>query len=199
MKIEDTVHDSPNDTIRALVRALDLHEPGEGGHSERVSVYATATGHRLGMSFDELVNLRRAAALHDIGKISVNQATLRKLGDLDESELEELRSHALMAMKIVESFEWLRPALPMIRHHHEWWDGTGYPDGLVGEAIPLGARIIGACEAFDVLVSGSPWRRHVTEEEAVAELVRCSGTQFDPRVVESLREVQPLIQPVGAS
>ena len=198
MRLETRVQDSSNDTIRALVQALDLHEPGEGGHSERVSVYATATGHELGMHFDELVDLRRAAALHDIGKISVNQTTLRKLGDLDESELEELRSHALMAMKIVESFEWLRPAVPMIRHHHEWWDGTGYPDGLAGDDIPLGARIIGACEAFDVLVSGSPWRRHVSEAEALAELERCSGTQFDAKVVSALRGVQPLIQPVGA-
>ena len=198
MSLETRLQDSSNDTIRALVQALDLHEPGEGGHSERVSVYATATGHELGMHFDELVDLRRAAALHDIGKISVNQTTLRKLGDLDESELEELRSHALMAMRIVESFEWLRPAVPMIRHHHEWWDGTGYPEGLAGEDIPLGARIIGACEAFDVLVTGSPWRRHVTDAEALSELERCCGSQFDVRVVSALREVQPLIQPVGA-
>jgi len=193
------MYDSFNDTVRALVQALDLHEPGEGGHSERVSVYATAVGHELGMTFDALLDLRRAAALHDIGKISVSQATLRKLGELDEAELEELRSHAFMALKIVESFEWLRPTVPMIRHHHERWDGSGYPDGLVGEEIPLGARIIGAAEAFDVLVTGSPWRRPVGEDEALEELRRCAGAQFDPQVVAALSQVQPLIQPVGRS
>ncbi|MBS1714741.1 MAG: HD domain-containing protein [Armatimonadetes bacterium] len=193
------LYDSFNDTVRALVQALDLHEPGEGGHSERVSVYATAMGQELGMTFDDLLDLRRAAALHDIGKISVSQATLRKLGDLEEGELEELRSHALMALKIVGSFEWLRPTVPMIQHHHERWDGSGYPDGLAGEDIPLGARIIGVAEAFDVLVTGSPWRRHVTDPEALEELQRCSGAQFDPQVVDALVKVQPLIQPVGRS
>jgi len=195
--MENETLDSSNDTIRALVEALDLHEPGEGGHSERVSVYATATGHKLGMSYNDLVDLRRAAALHDIGKISVNQSTLRKIGELTEGELEELRSHALMALRIVQSFAWLRPVVPMIQHHHERWDGSGYPDGLLGDSIPLGARIIGVCEAFDVLVSGSPWRRAVSDDEALAELQRCSGTQFDPVVVEALSAVQPLIQPVG--
>ncbi|MBS1721846.1 MAG: HD domain-containing protein [Armatimonadetes bacterium] len=197
MTSEPVLQDSFNDTIRALVQALDLHEPGEAGHSERVSVYATATGHELGMSYDDLIDLRRAAALHDIGKISVNPTTLRKLGDLSEEELEELRSHALMAMRIVESFEWLRPTVPMIRHHHERWDGEGYPDGLAGDQIPLGARIIGACEAFDVLLTGSPWRHAVDDDEALAELRRCAGAQFDPDVVAAFAKVQPLIQPVG--
>lgn len=188
--------DGHNDTIRALVRALDLHEPGEAGHAERVSVYATATGQELGLDFDDLLDLRRASALHDIGKMSVNPNTLRKLGTLTEEELEELRSHALMAMRLIESFEWLRPTVPMIRHHHERWDGTGYPDGLAGEAIPLGARIIGVCEAYDVLLCGSPWRKAVSEELAMAELRACAGTQFDPKVVEALSRVAGLIQPV---
>lgn len=196
--IADNLNMEPfNDTVRALVQALDLHEPGEGGHAERVAVYATSTGHELGMTFNELVDLRRAAALHDIGKISVNQTTLRKIGELGDDELEELRSHALMAMRIVESFEWLRPAVPMIRHHHERWDGTGYPDGLSGEDIPLGARVIGVAEAFDVLVSGSPWRRSVSPSEALDELRRVAGQQFDPKVVKAFAKVQPLIQPVG--
>lgn len=185
-----------NDAIRALVETLDTHDPGEGGHSERVAVYATSVGHRLDMTFRELLDLRRAAALHDVGKISVNQTTLRKLGELDEEEIEEIRAHALYAMAIVESYEWLKPTLPMIRHHHERWDGTGYPEGLAGEDIPLGARIIGVCEAFDVLLTGSPWRRPVSDDDALAELQRCSGTQFDSEVVVALREVHPLIQPV---
>lgn len=193
----DFTQEDRNDTVRALVKALDLHEPGEGGHSERVAVYSTSIGHTLGLKYEDLLDLRRAAALHDVGKLSVNQNTLRKLGELDDAELEELRSHALMALEIVESFEWLRRTVPMIRHHHERWDGTGYPDGLAGEQIPLGARIIGASEAFDVLMSGCPWRRPLSVEGAIAEMQRCSGSQFDPQVVDALLQVQPLIQPVG--
>ena len=193
--IDAVSYEHENDAIRTLVQELELHDPGERGHSERVAVYSTAVGDRLGMPFEELLSLRRAAALHDVGKISVNPVTLRKIGELDESEIQELRSHALLAMDYVGSFEWLRPAIPMIRHHHEWWDGTGYPDGLAGDAIPLGARIISACEAFDVLVSGSPWRKALADSDAVAELRRCSGTQFDPAVVAAFEEIQPLIQP----
>lgn len=195
--IEELANQEHNDAVRALVQALDLHDPGEGGHAVRVSVYATAVGQRMGMKFADLLDLRHAAALHDIGKISVTQATLRKLGDLSEQELEELRSHALMALQIVGSFAWLRDSVPMIQHHHEQWDGSGYPEGLAAEAIPLGARIIGVCEAFDVLLTGSPWRSAVSAEVAFAELDRCSGTQFDQAVVEALKAVQPLIQPVG--
>lgn len=185
-----------NDTIRSLIQDLDVHEPGEAGHSERVSVYAAAVGHHIGLPFEVLVHLRRAAALHDIGKISVDQSVLSKMGKLEDSDIQELRAHSILAMEFVESFDWLAPTMPMIKHHHERWDGRGYPDGLVGDLTPIGARIIGACEAFDVLVSGSPWSKAVTENEALAELRNCAGSQFDPSVVEALTIVQPLIQPV---
>lgn len=195
--IEELADQEHNDAVRALVQTLDDHDPGEGGHALRVSVYATAVGQRMGMKFDDLIDLRHAAALHDIGKISVTQCTLRKLGELDEQELEELRSHALMALQIVGSYAWLKPSVPMIQHHHERWDGFGYPSGLAGEEIPLGARVIGVCEAFDVLLTGSPWKAAVTVDEAFTELDRCSGTQFDKSVVEALKAVQLVIQPVG--
>ncbi len=197
MNLDQILQESYNDTIRALINALDMHEPGEGGHGERVSVYATATGEKLGMKFDDLLTLRYAAALHDVGKISISPGLLRKLGELSEEEMDELRLHALMAMKVVESFEWLKPTIPMIRHHHERWDGGGYPDGLLGDAIPLGARIIAVAEAFDSLNMSQPWRRGLSEQDAMSELRRCAGTQFDPAVVEAFAEVQPLIQPIA--
>lgn len=187
---------SENSVIRELIDELDVHEPGEAGHSDRVSVYAAAVGHELGLEFEDLLHLRRAAALHDIGKISVDQNLLSKLGRLTDEEIAELREHATLAMEILGSHDWLRPCVPMIRHHHEHLDGSGYPDGLHGEDIPLGARIISVCEAFDVLVHGCPWKEAVTEEFALNELRRCSGTQFDPGVVQALKSVRLLIQPV---
>lgn len=185
-----------NDTIRELLGRLDAHNPGEAAHAHRVAVYAVASGETLGMSDEELVHLRWAATLHDVGKVSVDAALVRKLGTLDDEELEALRKHAGLGAEVLESSTWLAPALPMIHHHHEWWNGEGYPDGLRGEAIPLGARLIGLAEAYDVLVSDVPWRDRLTEEDAVEEIQACAGSQFDPAAVEAFLAVRPLIQPV---
>ncbi len=189
--------ESRNDTVRSLVRALESHGPGEGAHADRVAVYAAATGHELGLELDDLVELRWAAALHDVGKISVDPDLLKKFGRLTESELAQLRSHAELAMRVIEEFDWLKPAVPMVRHHHERFDGTGYPDGLAGDSIPLGARIIAVAETFDVLTQHTPWREPMGCAEAIEEIDRCSGDQFDPAVVEAFKKVQPLIQPIG--
>lgn len=186
-----------NDTVRSLVRALERHGPGEGAHADRVAVYATATGHALGLGLDDLIELRWAAALHDVGKISVDPALLKKLGKLSESELAQLRSHAELAMRVIEEFDWLKPVVPMVRHHHERFDGTGYPDGLAGDAIPLGARIIAVAETFDVLTQYTPWRDPLSCADARDEVERCADEQFDPTVVEAFLKVQPLIQPIG--
>ena len=186
-----------NDTVRSLVRALEKHGPGEGGHADRVAVYATSTGHELGMGAEELVELRWAAELHDVGKISVDPALLRKLGTLTDAEMAQLHSHAVLAMRVIEEFEWLRPVVPLVRHHHERYDGTGYPDGLIGDDIPLGARVIAVAETFDVMTNATPWREPMECAGAVEELRRCSGAQFDPDVVEAFCAVQPLIQPIG--
>lgn len=179
-----------------LIDELDMHQPGERGHSERVAVYATAIGEALGLRGEELRTLRYAAELHDVGKIAVDAGTLSKLGKLSDGELEELRSHAAAALQFVGSVEWLEDAVPIIRHHHERWDGGGYPDGLQGEAVPLGARIIAVAEVFDTLVTGAPWRSALDEEAALDEVERCEGTYFDPLVTAAFFEVQPLIQPV---
>lgn len=186
-----------NDTVRSLVRALERHGPGEGAHADRVAVYATATGHELGLGLDDLIELRWAAALHDVGKISVDPELLKKLGKLTESELSQLRSHAELAMRVIEEFDWLKPVVPMVRHHHERFDGTGYPDGLAGDAIPLGARIIAVAETFDVLTQHTPWRDPLSCADALEELQRCADDQFDPQVVGAFLKVQPLIQPIG--
>ncbi len=186
-----------NDRIRGLLSDLDAHSPGESAHAERVAVYAVATGEALGLDDETLVHLGWAARLHDVGKIRVSADLMQKLGTLEDEEFEELRGHAIHAQEVLSELLWLAPAEALIRHHHEWWNGEGYPDGLAGDAIPLGARMIGACEAFDVLVSEVPWRHRLSEERAIQELQRCRGSQFDPAVIDAFLSVQSLIQPAN--
>ena len=197
MSIDPANLEVQNDTVRSLVRALETHGPGEGAHADRVAVYATATADRLGLHEEDLINLRWAATLHDVGKIALDPVLLKKMGKLTDGEMSELRSHAELAMRIIEEFSWLKPVVPMVKHHHERFDGSGYPDGLAGEDIPIGARIIAVAETFDVLTQETPWRSPMTVAEAIEEINRCSGAQFDPEVVGAFCAVQPLIQPVG--
>jgi HD-GYP domain-containing protein (c-di-GMP phosphodiesterase class II) len=185
-----------NDLIRDLLRKMEEHAAGEAGHAERVAVYSVAIGERLGMSFEDLIYLRQAASLHDVGKIQVDRALLAKIGELTAEELRDLRLHAQESRRAVESLTWLAPCLPMIVHHHERWDGLGYPDGLAGEDIPLGARIIAVAEAYDVLANGVGWKQPIPEEEAAAEIERCVGKQYDAAVAEAFLEIRLLVQPI---
>ncbi len=196
MNLSDETRQSRNDLLKGLLVQLDHHLPSERGHAERVAVYSVATGQRLGLDDDALLNLRYAATLHDVGKIRVDRNLLTKIGKLDDTEIAAMRLHAAIAESVLESIDWLAPVLPDIRHHHERWDGEGYPDGLAGTEIPIGARIISVAETFDVMVSG-PYRERALEEAAIDELRECSGSQFDPEVVEAFIKVQPLIQPIS--
>ncbi len=191
--MHDAVNRAVNDTVRALVRVAAMREKGADRHSARVAVLAVATGEKLGMSDEELLILRRAAELHDIGKVAISESILCKLGRLTEEELKIMRQHATLALEILRAIPPLQPTLPLIKHHHERWDGTGYPDGLAGEEIPLGARIIAVAEAYDIMTQGAPWKEPLSLEEAKAEIQRCAGTQFDPRVVEAFLQVCDLM------
>lgn len=197
MTTAELLRASQNDANRALLRALDLHRPGEEIHAERVAVYAVATAHALGLSEEMLLDIRRAAQLHDVGKMAIDRAVLHKLGELTENDWRELKHHASMSETILGSLPWMNQAAPMVRHHHERWDGTGYPDGLKGEEIPLGARIIAVAEAFDHITFGSSWREPQGREDARKELEQEAGRQFDPAVVAAFLRVEPLIQPLG--
>jgi len=187
-----------NDIIRSLIKVLDLHGPGERAHAERVSVYAVATGFELGLRGQELVDLRYAATLHDVGKVKVDAGLVNKLGRLDPEEIEAMKLHAELSLELLEEFDWLQPALPMIIHHHERWDGQGYPTGLGANLIPLGARIIAVAEAFDALTTDAGWNQPMDEDSARQEILSCVKTQFDPEVVEAFFRVQPTIQPISA-
>lgn len=197
MNEADALRIQQNELIRALQRTLELHCPGEADHAERVAVYSVATAHELGVSEAELLDIRRAAALHDIGKVAVDRDLLVKPGGLSDEDIVALRLHAELSIRVLEGIEWLAEAALMVRHHHEHWDGGGYPDGLQGDEIPLGSRIIGVAEAFDVMTMASPFRELRMPEEALAELERCAGTQFDPGVVSAFGRIQALVQPIG--
>jgi len=193
----DQTRASRNDELRRLLVELDLHAPGERAHAERVAVYSVATGDAMGLSEEELLTLRYAATLHDIGKIRLDRDLLMKIGKIEEEEFQELRRHAALAEETVAAIDWLRPSLPLIKHHHEWFDGRGYPDGLKGDSIPLGSRIIGLAEACDVLMTmpGDPAQ---VEQAALSEIQACTGSQFDPSVVAAFMTVQSKIQPLTA-
>lgn len=181
--------------MRALLAKLDSHVQGEAAHGERVAVYAVATGDALGLTDEDLERLRFAGALHDIGKLSVPAEIITKTGQLEGSEVLALRSHALAA-KLHLGGTPFEDLFPIIASHHERHDGRGYPAGLTGENIPMLSRIIAVAETFDALTHDTRWRAPLREEQAIAEIRRCAGSQFDVSVAHAFLEIQPLIQPL---
>jgi len=174
-------------TVEALVAAAGQRDKTAEGHSRRVTRYSLAIGINLGLQFDELLNLKYAASLHDIGKVAVSRKLLNKIGKLTDEEFAVMRRHATVALRIIDKVEGLRDAATLIKHHHERYDGAGYPDGLAGDQIPLGSRIIAVAEAFDILTSDVPWRDAMPIDSAVKEIEVCTGRQFDPKVVDAFR------------
>jgi two-component system cell cycle response regulator len=169
-----------------LLRTLAEREPTLRAHVADVSSLALRVGERLGLGRDELEELRLVAELHDVGKLAVPDVVLQKPGPLDANELSFIQSHTLIGQRILGAAPALRPVGAIVRSTHENWDGTGYPDKLAGEAIPLAARIVFACDAYSAMTSDRPYCAARTADEAVVELRRCSGKQFDPQVVELL-------------
>ena len=169
-----------------LLRTLAEREPELRAHVADVSSLAVRVGERLGLGRDELEELRLAAELHDVGKLAVPDVVLQKSGPLDPTEWGFIHSHTLIGQRIVSAAPALRSVGEIVRSTHENWDGSGYPDGLAGEAIPLAARIIGVCDAYSAITSDRPYRAARTPEEAVAELRRCADRQFDRTVVQLL-------------
>lgn len=145
---------------------------------------AEAVAVRLGWDDSDLDLLRLGAALHDVGKLAVPERVLRKPGPLDEEELAEIRRHPEEGARMVAAVRSLRSAVPAVLFHHERWDGRGYPVGVEGDAIPAEARVLAVVDAFDAMTSDRPYRRALGTRAALAELDRCSGTQFDPEIVE---------------
>jgi response regulator RpfG family c-di-GMP phosphodiesterase len=176
-------------TAEALGAALEAKDAPTAAHARSIIETAEAVGRALGMDPADLRNLRYAAAFHDIGKIAVPETLLNKPGPLTDPEREQLERHTVIGEQILSPVDFLSEILPIVRHGHERWDGEGYPDNLAGDRIPLGARIILVCDAYDAMTSDRPYREAMTGETARRELQRGAGTQFDPRVVEALLEV----------
>ncbi len=173
-------------TMAALLEALSLREPDLQEQLAGIGVLAADVGRMLGLRRDELEELGRAAQLHDLGKLAVPDEILHKPGDLDEREWAFVRQHTIVGERILRASPALRSIASIVRATHENWDGSGYPDGLAGEEIPLAARIVYACNAFVAMTSNRPYRTAIDVEEALHELMRCAGTQFDPTVVRVL-------------
>ena len=173
-------------TIAAIGAAAEIKDPYIRGHQERTSDWAATVAQEMGLSPERVRNIRTAGLLHDLGKVSVGERILNKPGKLTEGEFAQIKEHpALGATMIISEAEPLRHIAPIVRHHHECFDGSGYPDGLARENIPLEARILGVADAFDAMTHDRAYRKALTREEAMAELERGAGARFDRAVVET--------------
>lgn len=187
----DRVHRTYDESLQAMSSALDSRDNETQGHSLRVTAYAWLLGKQMGIEGEELEMLYRGALLHDVGKIGIPDAILRKEGPLDEMEWAIMRTHVNMGVRMLAHIEFLGPALDVVRYHHERWDGLGYPDGLSGEQIPICARIFAVCDTYDAITSDRPYRASKSHETALAELSRFAGSQFCPAVVEAFMKLPP--------
>jgi HD-GYP domain-containing protein (c-di-GMP phosphodiesterase class II) len=175
-------------TRDVLVRILDAKQPYLQLHSSDVSRMAVAVGRKFGMDAEEIDELARAAELHDIGKVGIPDAILDKPGALDATEWEFIRQHTILGERILSAAAALRPVARIVRASHERWDGRGYPDRLAGEAIPLAARIVAVCDAYDAMTTDRCYRSAQRPDAAREELRREAGHQFDPNVVRAFLE-----------
>ncbi|MBB5232712.1 HD domain-containing phosphohydrolase [Deinococcus budaensis] len=185
-RAEQQALDAREAALRALGLTLEARDRETQGHTDRVTVRAARLGQALGLDAEALDTLRLGAYLHDLGKLVVPDRVLLKPGPLTPQERSEMQVHAAEGERLVRALGFVPPgALSLVRHHHERWDGAGYPDRLAGEAIPLLARLFAVIDVYDALVSERPYKRAWTREQALAELREQAGRQFDPQVVEA--------------
>jgi response regulator RpfG family c-di-GMP phosphodiesterase len=180
-------------SIDAMIKALEAKDFYTRGHSQRVTLYSMAIAVELGVTGQELEDLHRASVLHDLGKIGVREAVLNKPGKLTEEEFAEIVRHPETAVRILEPIPFFHPLLPAILHHHERFDGKGYPSRLAGKNIPLASRIMSIADTFDAMTSTRAYRKALPVADAIAEIRRCSGTQFDPDIVPAFLACQSKI------
>jgi putative nucleotidyltransferase with HDIG domain len=173
-------------TLTALCEAADANDSYTAAHASDVSELALATARELSLGPVEQRCVRFAALTHDLGKIGVSTEILNKPGPLDEREWEVMRQHTIIGAELLRKIPFFADVHPLVRSHHERWDGSGYPDRLSGSQIPIGARIVAVCDAYNAMVTDRPYRAAMTQAKALAELQRCSGTQFDESVVAAL-------------
>jgi len=186
----NTSHSTGNrESLGLLLKVLNERTPGVLEDLNRIAHFATATAEGLGLSADEVERVELAARLHDVGKLAIPDAILTKAGPLDADEWAIMRTHAEIGQRIVAAAPSLAHIAKLVRSHHERYDGFGYPDRLAGKDIPIGASIIAVCAAFVAMMRHRPFSDAITVAEALAEVRRCSGSQFDPQVVEVFCEL----------
>ena len=193
----DQATDSYQFTLEAMADLLDTREKKTGAHSKRVSRMAVVLARKMGASLEEIEIVATGALLHDIGKIGIPDAILLKDGPLTDAEREVMKRHPHLGYNVIKAGPGFEPASEIVLAHQERYDGTGYPRGLKGEEICLGARIFAVVDAYDAIRSDRPYSKGRSPEETLAEILRNAGTQFDPAVVEVLRKCQPDIEDVG--
>lgn len=176
-------------TLEALVNALEAKDAFSRGHSTRVADTAALVAAELGAGDEEVETIRAAGRIHDIGKIGIHEMVLNKEGPLTPEEYAHVQSHVIIGSQILAPLTHLGDVIPFVRHHHEQWDGHGYPDGLAGEAIPLGARILCAAEIYDALTTARPYQEKLIPEAAYARMQQLAGRVLDPAVINALGEV----------
>ncbi|HEX9244898.1 MAG TPA: HD-GYP domain-containing protein, partial [bacterium] len=175
--------------VLSLARTMDARDHYTSGHSERIAVWAEEVARQLGCDEAAVQEIRWGALLHDIGKIGVPDEILRKPSNLTEEEWAVMRQHPVIGEEILASTDRMRGVARIVRHHQEKWNGTGYPDKLRGQEIPLGARILAVVDSYSAITDDRPYKKARSHEAAIAELRRCAGTQFDPEVVDAFRRV----------
>src|SRR5207247_7508764 len=187
------------DTVTSLAFAIDAKDHYTQGHSQKVSAYAALIAEALGMNDAQVDEIRLAGILHDIGKVAIPETILNKAGPLNPDEWETMKSHVHFGARILEPLAPLARVRGMIRHHHEFFDGSGYPDAISGDKIPLGARILAIADAYDTITSDRTYKKARPAAEALAELERCSNAQFDAKIValfvQTMRQLpNPIIE-----
>lgn len=176
-------------TIKTIVKAIEAKDPFTSGHSERVAEFAVALAKEMGYSRKDLKNLYFLALLHDCGKIGVSEEVLNKSVPLTPAEVEQIREHVVVGARIIEKIKFLQVYADVVMHHHEWFDGKGYPSGLKGDEIPVEAKILAVADAYDAMLNERPYRGAKTQQEALEEMTGLAGRQFDPAMVELLKKV----------
>jgi hypothetical protein len=188
LRRQDRLQRNYLNTILVLLRTMESKDPLARGHSDRVAEYCLKAGRALGLARRDLTTLSWAALFHDIGKVGIVDAILQKKESLTPAEMTIVREHPVIGQRIVQDLDALGDAAHVIRHHHERWDGRGYPDALKGEEIPLLARILGLAEVFDTIVSPTPYKGAQPVEEAAIALRQGKGKSFDPELVDTFLE-----------
>ena len=181
------------DTIQSLSVAIDAKDPYTRGHSVRVADYAVSLAREMKWPEDKIEFFRYIALIHDVGKIAIPEAILKKEGSLTYEEYDKMKYHSVAGSEIIKDIKFFSEGTDIIKHHHERWDGTGYPEGLKGEQIPMGARILFVADAYDAMTSDRPYRKALSPLTALQEIREGAGTQFDPRVVEVFMHIFPEI------